>query len=794
MLWLGLAATGGISAAWAFPFPLVWLSGGVLCILVSCGRPLRTIATLLAAFFAFGAYWMAQVRSYPQDDLRNLLPAETREAILYGTLPEEPRIRHYDSGYTQMDLHLDVSGIDSERGEIPADGEVLIRVRDPIPDDLHYGDEVRISALVGQPSRPMNPGQFNMPEYLATQGIYFTGSATGDDIEKIGPNHGSFWMKTALMMRAHMTETLHIPPSPALVQLTRKCLPSFLTGQSDEQISILMTGMLFGYYDGLNPVVVQAFRTTGTMHVFAVSGQNVAAITAALILILEMLGLVKWRWAWLLVPSVFIFCLSTGMQASAARACVMVSLAYMGWALYRKVDPLNVLGASALVLYLWDPSDLFNAGFQLSFAIVLGLLTITPLLAYWFLKPFEPDPFIPRRLVPVWREKTYQVARGICFLLGASLAAWIASLPFMLWYFRQCSPVAMIANLIVCPTADTVLILCTLSVGASWFSTTIASLINFLTWCCGQCIVAVVLLFSYIPEGSFTVSPAPDAWQTDPSMTVLATPGSSPLLVHDGKNTWLIGSGSERSVQQVILPGLRYYGINSLSGLVLPEGIFNQMGGGPTLLAIMRPEWVADTGWKTRSHFAREFLESLSKIEQPRRFWREGVEEDLGSHFHIRVLWPDTEKRNFFAADEGMVLQMELGEFKILYAGSISEKVEEILLQRTSDLTSDILIQSTPAHQVNLSANWLKAIQPRLLLRPVPNYNNRDDLPTNPDESFHKVMYLDQVGAVQLTFKDRALMLKNFGATPISEKLSPRPTLTPSAGKTETIPTGHPGK
>lgn len=793
MLWLGLAATGGISSAWAFPFPIIWIPGGIICVLLSFIRPLRVAAILLATFFIFGVYWIAQIHSHPQNDLRNLLQAESKEIILTGTLSDEPRIRHYDSGYTQMDLLLDVDGILSPQGIISADGKLLIRVHDPIPDDLHYGDTVNISALVGKPSLPMNPGQFNMPDYLALQGIYFTGSATGNDIQKIGENHGSYWMKAALVMREHMTDTLHIPPTPIFVDLTRKCLPTFFTSQTDEQISILMTGMLFGYYDDLNPVVVNAFRTTGTMHVFAVSGQNVAALTAALILVLEMLGLIKWRWAWVLVPMVFIFCLSTGMQASAARACIMVSLAYVGWSLYRKVDALNVLGASALLLYLWDPSDLFNAGFQLSFAIVFGLLTITPVLGPWLLKPFEPDPFIPRRFIPVWREKFYQLARWICLLLGISLAAWISSLPLILWYFRQCSPVAMIANLIVCPSADLVLILCTFSVGASCFSSTLAALINFITWCCCQFIVAIVLFFSYLPGGYFTVSLAPEAWHREPSITVLSTPASSPLIVRCGGECWLIGSGSDRAEQQVVFPALRYYGVNRLSGLVFPEGIFSQIGGGTALLATMHPEWVADTGWKTRSRQAQRFVADLGKIEQPRRFLREGDEEDWGNHFHVHVLWPDEEKRNFPAADEGMVIMIQSGKFKILYAGSISEKVEEILLERSPDLAADILIQATTTNHENLSKNWLEAVHPQLLLRPVPSYNSRDDLPrdTLPDETSPEMIRLDQSGAVQLTLMNDMLEVKSFGPSTIHSSLQ---SITSAAEKNETIPTQHPEK
>ena len=118
----------------------------------------------------------------------------------------------------------------------------------------------------------------------------------------------------------------------------------------------------------------ESFRKTGTLHLFAVSGQNLAVVAGLLLWILALTGAVRWRWAWLTLPAVFLFCLATGMEASAQRAFVMISVLYLGWIFGRPVDPANWLGLALLALLLWDPVQVLDPGFQLSFLVVAGLM------------------------------------------------------------------------------------------------------------------------------------------------------------------------------------------------------------------------------------------------------------------------------------------------------------------------------------------------------------------------------------------------------------------------------------
>jgi ComEC/Rec2-related protein len=144
------------------------------------------------------------------------------------------------------------------------------------------------------------------------------------------------------------------------------------------QSSALLAAMLFGERDGLNDDQIRQFEVTGTLHLFAVSGQNIQLIALVMMVVLYALGLIRWRWGWLMITPLFIFVISTGMESSAVRAFLMASLVWISFVLYRPAQPLNILAGSALLIWVVDPRQLFDLGFQFSFLVVLGLVLFAP--------------------------------------------------------------------------------------------------------------------------------------------------------------------------------------------------------------------------------------------------------------------------------------------------------------------------------------------------------------------------------------------------------------------------------
>ena len=187
--------------------------------------------------------------------------------------------------------------------------------------------------------------------------------------------------------------------------------------------------------------VKQAYATAGAMHVLAVSGLHVGIIFLILNTLLSIFDtskkgrVVK---AIILLIGLWSYALITGLSPSVLRAATMFSFVIMGTVLNRKSSIYNTLAASAFFLLLINPKLLFEVGFQLSYIAVIGIVYLQPL--------------IYKRIYTRW-----WLLDKIWAITAVSIAAQIATLPLILYYFNQFPVYFMLSNLIVIPSAVVIL-------------------------------------------------------------------------------------------------------------------------------------------------------------------------------------------------------------------------------------------------------------------------------------------------------------------------------------------------
>jgi ComEC/Rec2-related protein len=162
-------------------------------------------------------------------------------------------------------------------------------------------------------------------------------------------------------------------------------------------------------------------------------------VVVALIL-LQLCGLVRWRWAWIIAPIVLLYCLLTGSPASAVRATVMALAILLAWRLGRPLNALGCWSLAFLAMLVWNPSVLLDPGAQLSFAIVLGLILIAPPLMRLFARPFAPDPFLPYELLTRAQKIEEWVWLGTALLLASGIAATLTTEPITAIDFTRSRP------------------------------------------------------------------------------------------------------------------------------------------------------------------------------------------------------------------------------------------------------------------------------------------------------------------------------------------------------------------
>ena len=203
-------------------------------------------------------------------------------------------------------------------------------------------------------------------------------------------------------------------------------------GENEMQI---LSALTLGYKRGLDPETRRVFASAGAMHVLAVSGLHVGIVYMVLGILFGFLQRQKTGRAFfvfLVISALWIFAFLTGLSPSVSRAATMFSFVVIGKNMRRQTNIYNTLAASAFLLLLINPNNLFEVGFQLSYAAVFGIVFLQPRL---------------EKLVNI----RYKVPLYFWKLLTVSVAAQIATFPVSVFYFNQFPVYFWISNLFVIP-------------------------------------------------------------------------------------------------------------------------------------------------------------------------------------------------------------------------------------------------------------------------------------------------------------------------------------------------------
>ncbi|HBL73566.1 MAG TPA: hypothetical protein DD409_12265, partial [Bacteroidales bacterium] len=313
---------------------------------------------------------------------------------------------------------------------------------------LQVGDHIRFSAALQQPPVCHDTSTFDYGRWLRRQGFTATGFVRRGAWALVAPP--SAWDIKARANRAQQ----------AMLAIFAKA------GLSGEAFA-LVAAMTLGARETLDPALNQSFAVSGVSHILSVSGLHVSVVFVLLRACLFFLAIspATRRWRDLLVVlCLWVYAFVTGLSPSVCRAAMMCTLLSMGNCLDRRSSTLNTVLFSAFLLLLLEPSLLYNLGFQLSYAAVIGLVVVYPALkGRW-----KPDSVVLRRL---WE------------LMGVSLVAQLVTAPLTIHYFGQFPTYFLPANLLAVPLSGLLIYLsafCLLTAPLPWLCHATGWLLNLL--------------------------------------------------------------------------------------------------------------------------------------------------------------------------------------------------------------------------------------------------------------------------------------------------------------------------
>lgn len=477
LLWLSLAFLGGILVASRVTLPAkAWLLAACLAALFALAvlglffrfkfQPLRLspavwfIISLSLITLALGG---ARYRvSQPRIDAYHIAWYNDRQydLLITGTLAAPPDVRD-----TYTNLRLQVTAVDTGDGDLPVSGLILARVKNG--ETWQYGEVIR---LRGQVKAPPENEEFSYRDYLARQGIH--AYMTSAEVTRLPfPRRGN-------------------PILRWVYDFKDKALANIYEIFPDPEASLL-AGILLGVDTGLPADLQQAFKNTGTAHIIAISGFNIAIIAGLFVILFSRLFGAR-RGPWLAIAGIALYTILVGADAAVVRAAIMGGLGLFARQVGRRQTALNTLAFTAMLMSVINPYTPWDVGFQLSFFATLGLILYAEPFHQWAVR------VIGRFALPATAEK---IAAPLSEYILFTLAAQLTTIPIMAWHFGRISLVSFIANPFILPVQPLVMILGGIALLLSLVYLPLGHIFAWIAWPFPAYTIRLVELFDRLPHG-----------------------------------------------------------------------------------------------------------------------------------------------------------------------------------------------------------------------------------------------------------------------------------------------------
>lgn len=784
---LALAWMAGIMLGAGTGFLYGWLALAVLALAAAAGAWWRGTrrgkaagrgveALTLVAVICVSAGWFTASTEYAaRRSVERVMPGEESggpalarvrggvASVPRDVLPEQGAFGHFNFREPGTLFELELDAVDAGDGFVPVDGAILVRIKEH-DHRMKLGQRIEAVGWLSEIGPPQNPGEFDYKAYLQREGI------TG---------------RISLARRENWT-ALSDPPRFTLTGIRRSigdaAAASLALGMPHDPERLgLLEALLLGRRTGDIKDLTESFRAVGLAHILSISGAHLGIL---LLLVWWMGRLLIGRpnlVAVVVLLVLVLFLLAVPWRTPIIRAAIMAGVFCFGYGLGRKLTGVELLAASALIVLVWKPTDLFDAGFQLSFGVVGALL--------FFSRPVSLR-LMPEPKVAVVHPTGWDLAmRGLADFTAVSIVAFIAALPVVMYHFQLISPLAALLSMfalvpltgllalgyfkilvgLLLPSVGTVL-----AVPLAWLTDTLVALVErtggwsvasvelsrpvSVAWTLGAVVavcavlcgafarrrIALVLVLALVGGWAWVeqhpgvlggaasgglIDPAQFADADDDTAALTLNmfavgDGSCYLLRCDGR-VLMFDCGSQAFLEigeRSVVPGLMELGVTRIDVMMLSHADLDHYFG---LLAVV--DAVAVGRVLVSPDVLRDAASNPSGataylVAGLRLRGIEPVPIERGwtgelGRAGLEVLWPAAGFVGEVSNDNSLVLRTTVGQHRVLLNGDIQQQAITALLESDTDLRADVTDLAHHGSFVRASPDWVEAVGPRVVLQ-----------------------------------------------------------------------------
>jgi competence protein ComEC len=760
LLWLWLILLGLFTAATVFFFIIQQSSSNHHSLLTT--HQYATAYLALACFVCLGAIRIISFHQPKPNDISNLVTDEQKLATIRGLIVTEPYVnknRNWEFARFKFtdpatSFYLKLNEVETIHGWAKATGTIRVQVDEPVL-DLKAGDNIQAYCRLDRFSPPTNPGQFDVAKYLARKNVFIAASVKSRDgielLQSIPPV-----VFTKLKSRLRQSAAL-----------------ALLGNMSPEEPSRgLLEALLLGYRGNIDSSTYRAFRKTGLLHFISLSGMHLGILVGIVWWLCKTAGLMKPARAVICIIAISIFLLIVPPRAPTLRAAIICCVFCVSFFFHRYSNPINTLSLAAIILLLIRPTQLFEAGWQLSFGTVLGILLFANRIHFFLCEKVTSLPWRRERpeTKPFLRIFS-KLGPYVLRLFSIGLAAWLGGAGILLYHFYTITPLASIWTVLVFPLVSAILVLGFLKIILFFLLPTLSAFLGIIVTLLSSSLIWIVKLIAHLDISQILIGQVPLAliilyyciivfagfvyfrrplikkvictamfltmivflgaakWQRTHRDNLVITcldvgHGQAILAQLPGKANILFDAGSLHKSDiggRVIAPFLDYIGINKIDAIIISHNDIDHINGIPRIAehcevgGLYANDAFFDKadGWGTA-----KFLNDCLK-EKGLKIQRLDEDLNLSSSANIKILWPGKEvckNEDLGDNDKSLVALLEFAGTEILLCSDIEKFAQRELLRLYPDLKADIVVVPHHGSVNTLEANFLEKLDADILI------------------------------------------------------------------------------
>ena len=326
-------------------------------------------------------------------------------------------------------------------------GKIILHIRKNIENKkLQIGAHLKTKGLLLKHRKPNNPDQFNYGRYLTNKSI----------LAQIYANPSNTQISTTLDKNCWYYAS----------KIRNKILTNLEKNNFGKNELPVIAALILGQQQDIAPEILKDYQYAGAVHILSVSGLHVGFILLFINFLLQRLPkttIGNTIRLVVIISSLWGFAFIAGLAPSVVRSVTMFSFVAVGMHLKRSTNIFHTLIVSVLLILLFQPSFLFDVGFQLSYVSLFFILWLQPLFS------------------KLWIPKN-KILQYFWDLLTVSFAAQIGALPLSIYYFHQFPGLFFVTNLIIIPFLSIIMALGVLTMVLAAFDWIPGILLKLLEW------------------------------------------------------------------------------------------------------------------------------------------------------------------------------------------------------------------------------------------------------------------------------------------------------------------------